>query len=81
MSDLYPWLISEWQQLFALKQASRLPHALLFSGAEGLGKLEFAKQFVALLLCEASESEPCKQCKKETKGISKEFDELMRLIK
>ena len=40
-----------WQRL--QEQRSRLPHALLFVGQAGIGKLALATQFVASLLCEA----------------------------
>ncbi|VAW37737.1 DNA polymerase III delta prime subunit [hydrothermal vent metagenome] len=59
----YPWLqdnISHWQQL-VLKQ--QVPHAILLSGAKGLGKLELANQMAHIALCEQLlESGVCNVC-------------------
>jgi DNA polymerase-3 subunit delta' len=41
----------QWHTLLRLG-LSRLPHALLLTGAPGLGKRQFAEQLVNLLLCE-----------------------------
>ena len=48
---IYPWQQSQWQKVQQQRAASRLPHALLLSGSEGLGKLEFALQLAHSLLC------------------------------
>jgi len=42
--------------------AERLPHALLFTGAEGIGKFLAAKWFLAGMFCEAGPAEPCGVC-------------------
>lgn len=47
---LYPWQNGPWQQLQHLRE--RLPHAILFYGATGIGKTEFAEHFAQSLLCE-----------------------------
>jgi DNA polymerase-3 subunit delta' len=49
-SPLYPWQQDAWQQLQALR--TRLPHALLFHGAAGIGKSGFIEHFAQSLLCE-----------------------------
>ena len=49
---IYPWLIDAWNQLDAMR--SRLPHALLLSGAPGIGKRVLAESFGQSLLCEAN---------------------------
>ncbi|MFO8025386.1 DNA polymerase III subunit delta' [Thiohalophilus sp.] len=46
------WHATAWQQLQAGRRQQRLPHALLLSGAAGIGKVEFADQLAASLLCE-----------------------------
>jgi DNA polymerase-3 subunit delta' len=53
---------SVWQQLQARR--GKLPHALLFSGARGLGKFALAKSFAASLLCENPERDgtACGKC-------------------
>jgi len=39
-----------------------VPHALLFSGIEGLGKRKVAQEFIKILNCTESGREPCGQC-------------------
>lgn len=61
----YPWLQDIWDRLQLLRRSGQLPHAMLFSGAEGLGKYELAQAFAWSLLCKSpSESgKPCGQCR------------------
>ncbi len=56
------WQSEPWQQLMARRVA--LPHALLFRGPRGIGKLHLAKLFARSLLCEALPSSgfPCMAC-------------------
>lgn len=58
---LFPWQISQWQQLMSCQKENRLPHALLLMGAEGLGKKHFALHLSEALLCNQPEA-PCGQC-------------------
>ena len=46
----YPWHESAWRQLQQLRE--RMPHAILFHGAEGTGKSGFIESFAQALLCE-----------------------------
>ena len=48
--------------LWAAAEAERLPHALLFTGGEGIGKFMAAQWFLAGLFCEAGPGEPCETC-------------------
>ncbi len=59
---LYPWQQDSWQQLQQLR--TRLPHAILLYGTEGIGKTAFAEEFAQSLLCEtpASDGHACGQC-------------------
>ncbi len=50
--SLAPWHAQDWQRLLARRAQDRFPHALLLSGAAGLGKRAFADALVATLLCE-----------------------------
>jgi len=49
-SSVFPWHTGAWQLLQDLR--SRLPHAILFHGTEGIGKTVFAERFAQSLLCE-----------------------------
>jgi DNA polymerase III subunit delta' len=59
---ILPWQNIAWQQLQQLRD--RLPHAILFHGAEGIGKSLLAERFAQALLCESplAEGHPCNQC-------------------
>jgi DNA polymerase III subunit delta' len=50
MAGLYPWQNEPWQRWAGLR--SRLPHAILLKGAQGIGKLDFAMNIAQSLLCE-----------------------------
>ncbi|HED66591.1 MAG TPA: DNA polymerase III subunit [Planctomycetes bacterium] len=50
------------RRLWRAAQLSRLPHALLFEGPEGVGKSLAARWFVAGLLCAEGPGEPCGVC-------------------
>ncbi|VAW82090.1 DNA polymerase III delta prime subunit [hydrothermal vent metagenome] len=52
MSTLPDWLQPTWEHLRQMIQQDRLPHALLISGPEGLGKHLLADRLTAYLLCE-----------------------------
>lgn len=71
-----PWQHAVWSRLTESIQQDRLPHALMFSGQAGLGKLLVAKRFAHLLLCDQREAllntqlsattepvKPCGECK------------------
>jgi DNA polymerase-3 subunit delta' len=61
-NSIYPWQEASWQQLQLLRQ--RLPHAILFHGAAGIGKSDFIERFAQGLLCEAvlPDGHACGQC-------------------
>lgn len=60
----YAWQQTFWRQLDELLVQQRLPHALLLSGADGIGKERFAKAFAARLLCQSPrDGVACGQCK------------------
>lgn len=62
MKTLYPWQTKSWQALQGLR--TRLPHALLLKGAQGIGKLDLALSFAQSLLCEKNLADgmACQQC-------------------
>lgn len=56
-----PWHDAQWQQLRAT--STGLPHALLLTGPDGVGKGLFAKALAARLLCEAPQADgACGSC-------------------
>jgi len=65
MSLLFPWQQSQWQFLQESRQQGRLPHALLLTGPQGLGKGQFATLFAQSLLCQSNDADamPCGQCR------------------
>ena len=58
----YPWHEKAWQDLSA--RLDRVPHALLFHGPLGIGKLALAERFARLLLCERRKAgrQACGSC-------------------
>jgi DNA polymerase-3 subunit delta' len=62
MKTLYPWQDESWQAMQGLR--SRLPHALLLKGAQGIGKLDLALNFAQSLLCEKPNANglSCQEC-------------------
>ncbi len=60
---IYPWLKTQWQLFLQQKIQTRVPHAILLKGVEGLGKRSFADQMAASLLCENNMTgEACGHC-------------------
>lgn len=53
---IYPWQDTVWRRLSSLHSDtdSRLPHALLLYGKNGIGKLDFAVALAQSLLCESA---------------------------
>jgi len=60
------------EQLSCLLFSSRLPHAIILEGEDGIGKKTLAREIAAALVCRSSDEMPCyscAQCKKAVKGI------------
>ncbi len=64
MMTLLPWQNTIWLRLQQMRDSGRLPHALLFSGPQGVGKELFAQLFAKSLLCQEPDSSglPCGHC-------------------
>lgn len=50
----FPWQLKQWNYLLNRRRSACLPHALLLSGVQGLGKRLFAVAFTKVLLCKQS---------------------------
>ena len=58
---MHPWTAGAWQQL--LNYRENLPQALLIYGRPGIGKLDLARRFAQLILCETPGlDQPCGRC-------------------
>jgi DNA polymerase-3 subunit delta' len=59
---IYPWQQAAWERLQQMRE--RLPHAILFHGAAGIGKADFMEAFAQALLCEnvRPDGHACGQC-------------------
>lgn len=59
------WLSEDFSRLVQASRAGNLPHALLLKGPVGLGKLRFARNLAAYVLCEqrAERQVACGKCK------------------
>ncbi len=64
MNTLLPWCEPDWMRIQAERFAGKLPHALLVTGAEGVGKGSFVEMLAASLLCvqPAEDGMPCGCC-------------------
>lgn len=71
---IYPWLLGTLEELTDRQRRDRLPHAMLFSGQGGLGKLQLAKALVNQLLCVNMNScGDCKMCHLLAAGSHPDF--------
>lgn len=60
---IYPWQEAQWRRATKQFWGDRAPHALLFSGEQGLGKLDFALQLTQWLLCAQKQDSACGSCR------------------
>ena len=65
MLNLLPWQGAQWEKIVQIRLDNRLPHALLFSGPQGIGKAQFARFFASSLFCFSPSKDyvPCGKCK------------------
>lgn len=65
-ASAYPWLVQNWRDLVHRHQVVGLPHALMLTGASGLGKHALSSQVAEWLLCQlaitSGQTEPCGEC-------------------
>ena len=59
----YTWHEQQWQSIETRLQQGRLPHALLLTGPQGIGKVDFAQALAAGLMCSQAEgAQICGSC-------------------
>ena len=65
MAKYLPWHQQQWQLLQASREQNRLPHAILLTGPQGLGKQKFALLLAQSLLCQTpvDDGTPCDECR------------------
>lgn len=77
----YPWHASVWDRLAELLKAGRLPHAILLSGAGGIGKFRFGQALAQSILCESPRQTlacgQCRPCQLNTAGSHPDFKVLV----
>ncbi|RLA05661.1 MAG: DNA polymerase III subunit delta' [Gammaproteobacteria bacterium] len=62
-TELYPWLQPHWETFSQQKEQDRIPHAILLSGASGLGKKKLAQEMVASVHCDScTDGKMCGRC-------------------
>lgn len=63
-TQIYPWQQEQWLHLLECMRQNRLPHALLFTGPRGVGKLNFTAALVGRVFClQPHDGKACGQCK------------------
>ncbi|MDI9245515.1 DNA polymerase III subunit delta' [Marinobacter sp. CHS3-4] len=85
------WLNAPWERIRQMFAENRLPHALLLTGEQGVGKRIFADELAALLICDrpdiasGNRCGSCKQCELVSAGthpdIRRYAPEKSRMIK
>ena len=84
-NDEFPWHHTCWQQFIQARSQNQLPHAILLTGEEGIGKLALAKRMAKSLVCINNESNPddacnsCKACKTYDSGANPDYSEIRLL--
>lgn len=77
MLNTYPWHNDSWDKFVTAKSKNHLPHALLISGIDGTGKLDFAKRIATALLCTSpinhEACQNCRSCKTYQSGANPDF--------
>lgn len=75
--QVLPWQREHWQQLLGLLVRDRLPHAVLLSGPQGLGKRYFAETLIQRVFCTSPLDDlacgQCKQCALYRSGTHPDF--------
>lgn len=81
--QIYPWQQTQWEFFTRIRHSDSIPHALLLSGPEGVGKHAFARILAASILClQVNENGfacgSCKHCQLIGAGTYPDFVHLHR---
>ena len=63
--NTFPWHQKTWQNFIQAREHKQIPHAILLSGEEGIGKFELATRMAKSLICmnpEVNDSAACNNC-------------------
>lgn len=65
MNTIYPWQLQNWQNVLAQFRQNRMPHAFMFLGPSGIGKIDFARALAQRILCDEVQASEyaCGQCR------------------
>ena len=79
-AEIYPWLKSSWHNLLRQHEQDSMPHALLLTGPQGIGKAHFGFQLALFLLCSHPAGDrACGSCKSCCLMRSGTHPDLLRL--
>jgi DNA polymerase-3 subunit delta' len=74
----YPWQEKLWSSMAERLAEDKLAHAFLLSGAAGIGKFEFLRQFARLILClQPDANKVCGHCHNCQLGSHAEHPDIM----
>lgn len=62
--SVYPWQQEQWTLIQSMLSNDRLPHALMITGAKGVGLVDFTNRLAASILCDhpMESGDPCHKC-------------------
>jgi DNA polymerase-3 subunit delta' len=78
---ILPWHQNAFAKLTQMLEQGHLPHALLITGAEKIGKFELATRFIQTLLCKDDSCGECQHCRQLAKDDPREVLDQSVLIR
>jgi len=84
-STNYPWHEKTWDQFASAYTKKHLPHAILLTGSDGVGKLAFAQRLLKTLLClnplpdSLQACGVCQACKTYESGANPDYTDIRLL--
>ena len=78
---ILPWHQSAFLELRKMIDQNHLPHALLITGVEKIGKFELAEQLIQTLLCKNDSCGECSYCRAIKKDNPRELLDHSTLIR